>query len=256
MSRVQLWCGAAACGVCVLACCLSGLGAQPPGPGRGEGRRAGLGAGGAGGMGLLNVDQLMERFDKNKDGKLTRDELPPQMAQWLMRADADQDGAISKSELMEAQQRIAAMRGGAGAGGPPGMPSADEIFQRLDKNGDGKLTKDEIPAPMAERFAQADTNGDGVITKAELEEARKQMMGAGPGGPAARGGFDPAQLFARLDKNGDGKLTKDELPARMAERLSKADANGDGVITKAEFEEAMKQVRGQFGRKAEAKSKP
>ena len=42
-----------------------------------------------------------------------------------------------------------------------------DAFAMLDKNGDGKLTTDEIPLP-AEMFANVDKNKDGAITKDEV----------------------------------------------------------------------------------------
>ena len=42
-----------------------------------------------------------------------------------------------------------------------------DAFATLDRNGDGKLTADEVPLP-AEMFANADKNKDGAITKDEV----------------------------------------------------------------------------------------
>ncbi len=53
------------------------------------------------------------------------------------------------------------------ADAPPKNATAEEIFKAADKNGDGKVTPDELP--NAELFAKFDTNKDGMIT---LEEAR------------------------------------------------------------------------------------
>jgi EF hand len=50
-----------------------------------------------------------------------------------------------------------------------------EAFERADKNGDGKLSKEEaenMPA-IAQRFEQIDTDKDGNISKAEYLEALK-----------------------------------------------------------------------------------
>ena len=58
------------------------------------------------------------------------------------------------------------------ADGPPKGATAEEIFKWADKNGDGKVTPDELP--NAETFAKFDLNKDGVIT---LDEAR-QVLGA------------------------------------------------------------------------------
>ena len=50
---------------------------------------------------------------------------------------------------------------------PPARPqfSPEQIFKFWDKNGDGKLTPDEVP--NANLFKMLDKNGDGVVTKEE-----------------------------------------------------------------------------------------
>jgi hypothetical protein len=61
--------------------------------------------------------------------------------------------------------------------GPPrGVPGPAALVERLDKDNDGKLTKDEVPAPVWERMSRADANNDGAVTKDELEAARKKMQ--------------------------------------------------------------------------------
>ena len=61
-----------------------------------------------------------------------------------------------------------------------GRPGAalEQRFRQLDRNGDGKLTPDELTD--AATFKRLDANGDGVVT---LEEARA----AYPGRPARKG---------------------------------------------------------------------
>ncbi len=74
--------------------------------------------------------------------------------------------------------------GGQGRGGPGG-PGGGNFVERVmgfDKNGDGKVTKDEMPNQMQERILQrADTNGDGAIDKEEVKKFAEQM-GQGRGG--------------------------------------------------------------------------
>lgn len=41
----------------------------------------------------------MERMDKNKDGKLTKDEAPEFLWERISRADANSNGEVSKEEL-------------------------------------------------------------------------------------------------------------------------------------------------------------
>ncbi len=82
--------------------------------------------------------------------------------------------------------------GGPGAAGGMGGgfdPDAivNMMFSRMDKNNDGKLSKDEIPADRAERFKDGDANKDGDIDKQEMKAALKRMSAGGGGGGGATG---------------------------------------------------------------------
>ncbi|MDZ4686973.1 MAG: EF-hand domain-containing protein, partial [Planctomycetaceae bacterium] len=79
-----------------------------------------------------------------------------------------------------------------------GGPSAEELFQKLDKNADGKLTADEIGDDQKRFFDRTvrvgDKNNDGVLTKDEFVQANKPQDnpnvplnpqgGGNPGEPA------------------------------------------------------------------------
>lgn len=60
------------------------------------------------------------------------------------------------------------------AQGTGGASPADAAFKRMDKDGDGKLTRTEAAADRAlsERFDAIDTDGDGAISAAEFDQAR------------------------------------------------------------------------------------
>ena len=74
-------------------------------------------------------------------------------------------------------------------GGPVGTPaSADQIAQLLmrgDKNGDGKLSPEEIPPQIKDRFGSIDLNKDGLIDQDELVAFAKTQDKTGN---ARRGG--------------------------------------------------------------------
>lgn len=76
---------------------------------------------------------------------------------------------------------------GPQAGGRGGF-DPDAIFQRMDGNGDGKLTKDELPGRMQEGFDMMDSNGDDEISAEELKAAMQKMRGGGGGPGRSRGG--------------------------------------------------------------------
>jgi len=132
----------------------------------------------------------------------------------LRALDADGDGEISKAEIEGAAKALAALDkngdgkltrdeilpnfpgsgfpGRPGAEGRPGQPgpggrgNPEEIARRLkeaDKNGDGKISKEEAPDQLKERFDRIDSNGDGQLDEAELKVMFERMREAG-GRPA------------------------------------------------------------------------
>lgn len=52
-------------------------------------------------------------------------------------------------------------------------PTVDEIFEQMDKDEDGKLSKEEIKGPLKNDFAKIDTDEDGFLSREEVEEAPK-----------------------------------------------------------------------------------
>jgi len=116
------------------------------------------------------------------------------------------------------------------------QPDPNAMFQRLDQNGDGVLTADEVPEERQRFFdrmmQRADQNQDGKLTKEEFT-AGLNMDGGGQ--RLMRGGrFNAERMFERLDSNGDGKITPDEIP-QQAQRMMQLDRNGDGVLTREEL---------------------
>ena len=60
---------------------------------------------------LRDPKEMFRRFDTNKDGKLTKDEVPEPLWRRLSRADTDGDGAVTEDELETSR--------GPGHPGPP-----------------------------------------------------------------------------------------------------------------------------------------
>lgn len=234
----------------------------PDGP-EGPGRPGGKGKGGP---------EMFQRADKNGDGKLTEDEVP-QMWSRLSQLDKDKDGAVSQEEA-----RAGRPPGGPEGPGGPGRPdSADakargeEMWKRADKNGDGKISQDEVPAEAWERMGRLDQNKDGAVTREEMAAGFAAMRGKGgePGkgrpGEAGRygdrGGMGgPEAMFGRYDENKDGKLGSGEVPAEMWDRLRRADTDADGLVSKEElgkvYQEREKSGEGPDAPKPAEKKRP
>ncbi len=86
-----------------------------------------------------NVVEILKASDKNKDGKITKAELPQRMQRMFGRMDTNSDGVIDKKELAAVEKRFAnRQRPGnsgsrsQGAGVPAGKPAPDFTLKSLD----------------------------------------------------------------------------------------------------------------------------
>ena len=62
---------------------------------------------------------------------------------------------------------------GGNRGERKGPPTFEELLSKMDKNEDGKLSKEEVKGPLQRHFDQIDTNEDGLLTEEEFEKAPK-----------------------------------------------------------------------------------
>jgi Ca2+-binding EF-hand superfamily protein len=193
------------------------------------------------GQGPPDFNFLLERFDKNKDGLLDKDEAPERMAQMFERLDLNKDGKLSREEMEKAREALARFRPDAPANPMGTAGTGEPLFRIIDANGDGKLTKEEFQA-AAEKLRRLDKNGDGAIDREELASAgRDQPMRPQP--PSDRPMLDVNRIFERMDANKDGKLSKEEVRGPLAEGFDRADLNKDGFLDKEEVQKAAGRLR-------------
>jgi Ca2+-binding EF-hand superfamily protein len=145
--------------------------------------------------------QMFDKFDANHDGKLSADERPQHRGRggdMLAKLDANGDGAVDRAEAAKAP-RLAEHFDKLDAN-HDGRISADERPQRghhgggdrgqrmaqLDKNGDGKFSRDELAGHerVLSHFADIDANKDGFVTRDEMKAYHQAHRGErGPRGP-------------------------------------------------------------------------
>jgi hypothetical protein len=117
--------------------------------------------------------------------------------------------------------------GGVGGHRPPPSP----VVMVLDANHDLVIDAQEIAnAPAA--LATLDKNGDGKLTPDELRPRPPQ--GGSGGNRGANNNYPTPPLVQALDANGDGTIDAQEI-ANSSTALKSLDANGDGQLTHDEF---------------------
>ena len=145
---------------------------------------AGRGAGRFGGRG--SPEAMIERirgWDANNDGLVARSEVPEPMRDRFDRMDENGDGVLEADEIESLPARMGPGpgRGGrGGGGGRSGRGMQGDPIARLrsfDANGDGRITREEIPEQAGGMFDRIDMNGDDVITADELNAMAGRMRG-------------------------------------------------------------------------------
>lgn len=235
----------------------------------------------------LDVSSLFERTDANKDGKITKDEVPEdrreQFGQFIERIGRD---SIDKEQFGRFVAMLQGLTGDVRPGNPrPGDPRPSDarpgesrpgegrppLFVALDADGDGELSGGEIEA-AGKSLLKLDRNSDGKLTRDEigppggpsgmrLGEGRpgegrpgENRPGDGRPGdarPEGRGGFfarfNPAAI-RDADTNKDDKLSKDEvekaeLPPMFKQGFARLDTNSDDFIDEKEIQAAFERFR-------------
>ena len=184
-------------------------------------------------------------LDANHDGAIDKSEAAkhPRFAAKFDQLDRNKDGRLSADERPHRKHGGHGRHGGRHGG-----------IERLDKDGDGRISRAEFDAGkaarearMAERagadarkprhafdFAAADANRDGYLVRSEMRAYHERMRPQREAEFARRS----AERFAAADINKDGKLSRLEVGEKMP-RLEKSfawmDENRDGFLSRQEM---------------------
>jgi len=97
---------------------------------------------------------MLERYDANKDGKVTQEEIDNNRQAWYAEFDIDKDGKLSIVEFeklwLKARHRMMVRE-----------------FQYFDTDGDANVTILEYKGPLEDLVVERDRNNDGALSRAD-----------------------------------------------------------------------------------------
>jgi len=134
---------------------------------------------------------------------------------------------------------------------------ADAFFDKVDDDGNGQISFDELtehltamgfqPSGIDHIFDLLDINRDGEITREELRESFVTFDDAALRMALGLGETEADKVFNSIDTNGDGEISKEELSAHLLDNgyeqetadsvFEALDENGDGFISREELHE-------------------
>lgn len=223
---------------------------------------------------MLDPKRIFEQLDKNKDGKLTADEVEnrPRIKALFERLGktemtleeltANINGAGNAKKAAKKTAKNAAKKAAKKGLVPASTSKSEEMGENsteasqglsafaklLDTNHDGRLSREEL-AKANDLFDRLDKNHDGVLDANEMSEKTPSVAASEPAinpaaplkrmnkkGAAGKQERNFAHMLKKADADGDGKLSKEEAPPFLKKQFAKIDTNGDGFLDKDELE--------------------
>ena len=134
------------------------------------------------------LSKFFDRFDSNRDGLLTRDEVPERLLRRVAKMDRNSDGGVTRLEVVstlrkqnksQTDKRTNKKNRLAGADkGKPGKGKAGKndsvgmtpqlLLAKFDKDRDNTISEQEAPKRFSRMFPSTDADGDGKLSNSEL----------------------------------------------------------------------------------------
>ena len=213
------------------------------------------------------IPSLFDKLDANTDGILDQQEvsvlndMPPHIELAIAFGESEGPKGISVKMLAPELSKSAPQPGnGKGAGNSasvevPGVKmtfvanvaqprvfnyanTAKSYLTRFDKDSNGYLQVDELPANLARQFKNWDGDGDGKVFEKDITESYTRMLAPQQTQIRAIVLQQRNSVFQALDLSGDGRLSLREMRT-ASEQLKELDDNQDGRITSSEIPAAL-----------------
>jgi Ca2+-binding EF-hand superfamily protein len=111
---------------------------------------------------------MFRELDTNGDRKLEFSEIEAARARLFDRLDVNRNGVLDPQEIQAAVESAKSAKGA-------GMQLADLQLRKamMDRNGDGKISREEFASFIPDRLIKADADGDQALSLEELRSLRR-----------------------------------------------------------------------------------
>lgn len=160
---------------------------------------------------------------------------PSQLANSLFsKLDGKNKGYLEKSDLQTAFSTMS-------SGDSSGAPSVDDVFSKLDADGDGKVTKDEMSSSIKKLADELDAQFNQMRTQGGTHNAGGQPPAGGmpppggmPPGGAQGAGQTKEELQSTLSSISKSNSAASEKLSNLVQNFEKADTDKDGKVSAQE----------------------
>jgi hypothetical protein len=147
---------------------------------------------------MMMAQHLMERYDADKDGKVTQQEIDRNRTEWQKQFDADKNGTLSLGEFQNLWLKAR-------------NEEMVREFQSFDRDGDGQVTLDEYTGPMANIVADRDRNGDGALSREDRPQRGEGRRHGGRDGQGWMGRGNMGHGHMGEGQMGQGQMGEDQM---------------------------------------------
>ena len=178
-------------------------------------------------------DAFFDKYDLDRNNKVTRQEMPGFMRSRFHLYDYNGDGFVTKVELrrstIEGRKRV-----------DKGFNQANRVsngnklsFNALDRDKDGFISQYEMTQNMISNLPLYDINGDKRLSHSEFIQMRKGKV-------HSRSSYDNNNKhrnfsFNHFDRNRDGLIVKGEMSNKLKRIYRSYDKNSDGMLNREEY---------------------
>jgi Ca2+-binding EF-hand superfamily protein/cytochrome c2 len=133
-------------------------------------------------LGNLLDKPFLDTLDKDKDGKLSKEELVAGVKQFFSKQDTEKTGKLTQQQIADGLSAIIKVPPRFWGNNRPwglGEAFAPQIFRRADIDKDGKITQPELIAAAEAVFAEFDKGKKGKLDQKQIAKAMN-LLGTSP----------------------------------------------------------------------------